>query len=154
MFNLSGEPLFPDSGWDVLKIWEWAEKDNRLRTLLIESSNQLQGYIIFQIKDYKGIDGNPCLYVAFLATAPWNRNQKGSHRENKGIGSILLSVALLYELKYIGTLTLELSSLPESEDFYRKIGMFETGKKNKEGLKQMRMEKAEALALLRQFRSS
>lgn len=154
MYDLSGERLFEDSHWDVPEIWSSSYQDERMRVLVLEADERLQGYVVFQIKDYIGIDENRCLYVAFLATAPWNRKRKGGSREYKSVGSVLLAIALLFELKHIGALTLELHSLPQSEIFYRKIGMSETGQRSQEGLKLMRMEKVDALTLLRPFRSS
>jgi hypothetical protein len=125
-----------------------------MRAMVIEAADQIQGYVSFQYQDYIGIDGKHCAYVAFLATAPWNRKRKGGDREFKGVGSTLLAITLLHELKHIGSLTLELHSLPQSEIFYRKIGMYETGNRSKEGLKQMRLERPDALTLIRPFRSS
>ena len=154
MYNLSGERLFEDSHWEVPKIWEAATNDDRMRALVLEAAEQIQGYVAFQFDDYTGIDGKACAYVAFIATAPWNRKRKGGDREFKGVGSTLLAVTLLHELKNTGSLTLELHSLPQSEIFYRKIGMHETGKRSKDGLKQMRLEKPEALTLIRPYRSS
>jgi hypothetical protein len=152
MYDLSGEPLFEDSHWKVPDLWERATSDRRLRVLILEAVGQIQGWVVFQLEGYTGIDGRPCVYVAFISTAPWNRDTKGGQkREYKRIGKALLSVTLLHELKATGNFEMELHSLPGAELFYRKIGMRETGRQNKEGLKLFRMEKPQALSLLRPF---
>lgn len=153
MYDLSGERLFEDSHWDVPGIWTATSKDERYRAMVLEASGQIQGYVVFQLKEYGGIDQEPCMHVSFLATAPWNRKRKGGIREYRGVGSALLAVSLLYELKNIGKLVLELHSLPLSEHFYRKLGFADTGRVH-EGLRLMRMERPEALKLLRPFLSS
>ena len=154
MFDLSGEPLFEDSHWQVPEIWQVLSKDNRTRVQILQAAEQIQGWVAFQIKGYTGVDGRECAYIAFISSAPWNRKRKGGNREYKGVGTTLIAVTLIYELKHIGNLTLELHSLPQTEIFYRKVGMKDTGRTNDKGLKLFRLEKPEALTLLRPFRSS
>lgn len=94
-------------------------------------------------------NGKKCVYIPFIASAPWNR--KGSKRSItafNNIGKILISVASLFGEVYLDTPVIELHSLPESEGFYRKIGMKETGMQKK-GMKEFRLEKDKGFDLLR-----
>ncbi len=153
MYDLSGMRLYEDSHWKVPDIWQLFMGDDGCRLRLIEANEQIQGFIVCQVNGHIGIDGRPAIYVPFLAAAPWNRAGTGSQREFKGVGRILLSIAALYGFKHLERFALELHSLSKAEDFYRKVGMKETGRV-KDNLKEFRLEKSEALILVRPFLAS
>lgn len=70
------------------------------------------------------------LKVAFLATAPWNYGQQ---KQRSGIGSGLLAYAVQLS-KDGGFAGVELSSTPESETFYERMGWRRTGRRDHEQL--------------------
>jgi hypothetical protein len=149
MLGLAGSRLYEDSHWDVPSIWEEALGNDNYRVIAIEAEGIIQGYTVVLVKNYLGIDGKPCAHVAFVAVAPWNRVVRGSRRKIKGIGKVLIAMSSLLSIKHTGSLILELHSLPDAEGFYHHIGMRETGRYSKQGLKEFRIEKPEALALIR-----
>jgi hypothetical protein len=69
----------------------------------------------------------PIVYVDFVAVAPWNRKAFQHPQRFRGLGTVMLGAAV--ELSR--TLGLEgrcgLHSLPQSEGFYRQIGMRDYG---------------------------
>ncbi len=148
MNDLAGRRLYQDSHWNVAKIWQELATDPHYRIKVIEADDLIQGYIILRVNGYLGIDKKPCTYVSFLATAPWNRFA-ANERSYQGVGKKLMSVAVFYSAKIHGNLIVELHSLPDAEDFYRGIGMRETGRRSKNNLKEFRLEHSEALALIR-----
>jgi len=148
MFDLSGRRLFQDSHWDVPAIWTELTSNPDYRIKLIEADGEIQGFIVVQVNGYIGIDGKPCVYVAFIASAPWNRKSEGAERKHRNVGKILMSLAVLYAAKFYENYNVELHALSDADDFYRRIGMKETGR-TKGQLKEFRFEKPEALALAR-----
>jgi len=100
------------------------------------------------VKGHMGIDKNHCAYVALLASAPWNRFSDGCERNYRGVGKALMSIAVFYSAKHNNNPAVELHALSEAENFYRRIGMRETGR-SKKNLKEFRLERSGALALIR-----
>lgn len=86
--------------------------------------------------------------MSFIASAPWNRKLEGAERRYRNVGKILISIAVLYSVKFCQSYAVELHALSEAEDFYRRIGMKETGR-TKGNLKEFRLEKPGSLALAR-----
>ena len=149
MFTIASQPLFEDSYWNVPKIFENYYVSEESKVLILEARDRIQGYVIIHL-DYWGMDKKPCVYIPFLAAAPWNRSLHGLNgREFKGIGKILVATACLLGEKYISTSVLELHSLSSTEGFYSRIGFRETGRKNEEGLREFRLERERSLDLIR-----
>lgn len=148
MYDISGQPLYGDSHWDVPRKFEFYNKENDFKVLILDAMHKIQGYTIINL-NHIGSDGNKCIYVPFIASAPWNRKSiYFPKREFKDIGKILIAVSILWGKTFIDTLTLELHSLSEVEDFYRHLGMRETGRIEKD-LKEFRIENDKAYNLLR-----
>lgn len=148
MYDLAGNRLYEDSHWKVPGIWEELQANRNYRIMLIEAEELIQGYSIVKVLNHMGVDDKPCSYLAFIAVAPWNRSIVGPRRRIKGIGKVLFSWSLITGLRYNDNLAIELHSLPGAEGFYRHLGMMETGR-SKEGMREFRLEKREALALVR-----
>ena len=140
--------MYEDSHWKVPAIWEELQANRDYRIMVIEAEDLIQGYSVVKVLSHTGIDGIPCSYLAFIAVSPWNRALVGPRRRIKGIGRVLVSYSLITGLRYNDNLSIELHSLPGAEGFYRHLGMKETGR-SKEGMREIRLEKREALALVR-----
>lgn len=147
MYDLAGSRRYCDSHWDVPEIWTMASKIGDYRVVVIEAIGQIQGYIVMKT-NHTGRDGAPCIYVAFLASAPWNRHGNINGRFIKNIGQLLMFVAVLYCNRYHKKIAVELHSLSEAEAFYRRIGMNCTGQ-SKENMNEYRLEESAALKLIR-----
>jgi hypothetical protein len=76
MYDLSGNRIYEDSHWDVPHLWELSVKETNDRVLVVERDEKIQGYVVLKVSDYIGIDGKPCSYVKFIASAPWNRRKQ------------------------------------------------------------------------------
>lgn len=150
LYDLSGNPLYDDSRWDVPAIWEAVSLSNDHVSYVIDCDNNLQGYIVLQVSNYHGIDGVECGHVNFLAAAPWNRVSTVRKRVYRQVGQYLLATAALVSYWHLSNATFELESLPDAENFYRKQGMVATGKIEK-GLVQYRLGHTQAMPLLSQL---
>lgn len=154
MYDLAGEPLFEDSHWKVPEIWDEAAKSPNMTVLILEAEGRIQGYIVLKMRDHIGRDGKKCVYVSFVATAPWNRKRKNTHRVFSGVGKTLLWAGLVLGFVEYRSLCLELHSLPLAEGFYLKLGFRQTGYLSYEGLKEFRLEEAAAFPLIREVLAS
>ncbi|TGM10267.1 GNAT family N-acetyltransferase [Leptospira selangorensis] len=113
--------------------WSWFNKAMQLQVMnylwfsaSIGSSTQCMA-VIFHPKESR-LTQREIFYIDFLATAPWNRDSPANQKEYSGFGTKLLKVACQYcitEFKYCPGFSLH--SLPNSEDYYRKIGMIDFG---------------------------
>lgn len=147
MFDLSGNLIYGDSHWDVPSIWNDSLKSSDFKVYVIECDNRIQGYFIIQINNYRGSDEKNCGYVSFLAVAPWNRKSNVRKRMYKNVGKILLVTAAIVAYRYNENAAIELESLPDAEDFYRKQGMLATGQIKNE-LVQYRLNHITAISLM------
>jgi hypothetical protein len=132
----------------VPKIWDYYEKKEAAEILVLEARDSIQGYIIVYL-DYQGSSAGIRTYVPFLAAAPWNRSFPPAKRQFANIGRILVAVAVIEGILQYKDPRLELHSLPDAEEFYRKIKMEETGRSSGEGLKEFRLGKEAGYDLLR-----
>lgn len=148
MLDLNGYPLYEDSHWDVIKIWHDVSLLPEYKVLVLEADGALQGYAVVQVEQNTGIDGRPCGYIAFIATAPWNRRQPPSKPDFKGIGKLLIGASSLITAQHISNMELELYSLPAAEAFYLKLNFQWTGRVDPQGLKHFRLDHQAVLRLL------
>jgi|GEM_PF-3197894 hypothetical protein len=140
MYDLSGNRIYEDSHWKVPELWEYSVRETNDKVLVIENDGKIQGYTILKVSEYIGVDGNPCSYVKFLASAPWNRKkQKEVERLYCNTGKMLLAACIVVGYWTIKNTALELESLPNAEKFYRKCGMLPTGRQ-KNGMLQYRLD--------------
>jgi len=93
--------------------------------------------------------GEDKLKVEYLATAPWNYSDVGKMR---GIGSGLIYFTVINSIDRHHQGELWLDATPDSEGFYKKIGMIATGNVNDSGLKEYAMSKNEANSFLEKFK--
>lgn len=148
MFDLSGNPLYEDSSWDVPKIWGKLDVIPDTKVLILDARDQIQGYVIVH-HNYLDSASGVQTYVPFLAAAPWNRRLGlKEKRQFRDIGKTLLTVASLNGYFYNQDPSLELHSLPAAEGFYRNLKMQDTGR-TKNGLREFRLDKHAGYDLLR-----
>jgi hypothetical protein len=147
MFDLSGGPLHEDSRWPVTQIWEMFHQRGDSEVLILEAKDQIQGYIIVYF-DYAESSAGIKTYVPFLAAAPWNRMLQPTKRLFANIGKTLVAIASIKAALRNNDPRLELHSLAEAEEFYRRLKMEDTGRM-KGGLKEFRLGKEAAYDLLR-----
>jgi hypothetical protein len=110
--------------------WDWRKKVQERRAYLayesfaLECASVTQGLMLVEtthfgrLAAHKGLE---LVYIEYLATAPWNRHGFTSEPLYKGVGQILLAVAvsLSVDLGFRGRIGLH--SLPQSEEWYRTI---------------------------------
>lgn len=150
MYDLSGKPIYGDSHWDVPKLWKFYDNDPDSEVIIIEHDNRIQGYAAITLQGYRGLDGKECAYVAFIASAPWNRKTQVATRDGFiDTGKMLMTITIILAHVETSNAVIELEPLPAAEGFYRKLGMLPTGKR-KQNLLQYRLEKGAAFNLLNQ----
>ena len=125
MWDLNMQPLYPDSHWDVLAIWAHFEQQPDYEILVVEADGQIQAYGVWQPATSIGTDQLQGGHIAFLATAPWNRN--GAPSALRNLGKLLVAICSLGGLRRINSGVLELESLPTAEPAYVKMGFSMTG---------------------------
>jgi hypothetical protein len=106
------------------------------------TGERLDGLLCLSIEDQ-------FLKIEFIATAPWNYFTVGKMRRI-GSGLIYFTIKVSQNFKLGGEF--KLNALPQAEQFYKSIGMVETGKTNKEGLKELAMRKTEAVLFAQNFK--
>lgn len=116
--------------------WSWVNKSVILSSDEYEwfyfmAEGQVQGICnIYHPKPSK-IDKLNIFYVEFVAVAPWNRINPIGPRKFKGIGTSLLKIALNYSINTLNYRPgFSLHSLPQSIEYYEKIGMKNFGPDN------------------------
>lgn len=140
MYDLSGQPLYEDSEWEVPKIWNHFHSTSDCLVLIIEAYEKIQGYIVLEFNK-SDEDGLQCSYIPFLSVAPWNRRTDDFiKRQFTNIGKILVAVASGFCLSKNEDPRILLHSLPEAEGFYKNIGMEKTGR-SKNGLLEFKLDK-------------
>lgn len=119
--------------------WNWARKIDEVdgildfRSFCITVDKVTQGLMrtdisqISQVARIESQKGRPLVYVDYLEAAPWNCSYHGSPVLYRGIGTALITAAIELSLEegYKGRIGLH--SLPQSNDFYAKLGMTDLG---------------------------
>lgn len=141
--------------------WNWENKQAKVEGLLafrgfsIMSGGLTQGLV--QVDLTKSAReptdaGKPLAYIDYLETAPWNRPDLGYDPPRlRGVGTALLvAVCALSEEEGFGG-RIGLHSLPQADDFYRKIGMVDLGEDAAaHNLRYFEMTKAHAVEFLKE----
>jgi len=113
--------------------WDWDDyideaiaMPDRFAGFALEANGELQGLRQLEVTDAVG-ESNVTRYgthAMVLATAPWNRPP---HPRFRGVGSILVCVAILRSVQDGHDGKVHCESLPGAERFHRKNGMVEFG---------------------------
>ncbi|MCK1541822.1 GNAT family N-acetyltransferase [Bradyrhizobium sp. 179] len=126
----------PIEQWPQSWHWDWSKKTTRVQGLLafrgfsIVAQGETQG--LAQVDLTKAAReanqrGKPLVYLDYLEVAPWNRPDLANAPRLRGVGTALITaaVALSEDEGFKGRLGLH--SLPQADNFYRKIGMTDLG---------------------------
>ena len=150
----------PSSSWPQGWHWDWEAKMARVEGLLayrgfsVVAGGITQGLAqldLTRLAREPSQKGKPLVYVNHLETAPWNRRDLGFAPRYRGVGSALLAaaVALSEAEEFKGTVGLH--SLPQSDEFYARMGMANLGTDAAvEGLTYFEFTAEQARALLAQ----
>ncbi|MEA3341342.1 MAG: hypothetical protein U9R15_15365, partial [Chloroflexota bacterium] len=120
----------------------------QLACFALLAKDQIQGLMLLEL-EHKNDLGERDVHGLRISTAPWNRLP---HKRFKYVGSLLVAIAVKTSLNrgYNGRLWLE--SLPNSEGFYRHLGMIELGERDpKENLIQFKFDAKRAASFLRRI---
>lgn len=147
MYDLAGNKLHPDSHWDCSKIWSAYDSSQEHQVKILECCDDIQGYFVQQL-NYRGIAGDECIYIPFLAAAPWNRRSGGQQPRFLGVGKSIIACASIYGLSIFDSPVLELHALRTAERFYEHLG-FEKAGSIKDGMHLYRLDEKAAYDLLR-----
>lgn len=137
-----------DHHWDWFKKAYYFTGDEHEWFFLFSEGKPQGACLIYHPKKSAICDAN-IFYVEYLAVAPWNRDCLVRQREFRGVGSILLKVALEYSVKKLGLIPgLSLHSLPQAKEYYEKLKMINIEGMNKGDLLYFELPQAEADKLL------
>lgn len=123
--------------WPQSAHWDWSRKVAAIGSLLayqsfaITRGGRLEGMMIANVHQYRAREqsqaGQHLVYVDYVETAPWNREHTVASPEFGGVGSVFMHVAIQLSRDEGFRGRIGLHSLPQSEDFYRHIGMLDFG---------------------------
>jgi hypothetical protein len=135
--------------------WDWDKKMAAVGNLLayrsfaITRNGRLEGLMIAKTEGYRAREksqaGQHMVYVDYVETAPWNRPRVVARPELGGVGSSFVAVAIKLSRDEGFHGRIGLHSLPQSEAFYRRIGMIDLGPDaTKQNLRYLEMTSAAA----------
>lgn len=135
--------------------WEWdtfidlaRAMPQRFAVYVIEAEGELQGMRMLEVsEDDVATYGT---HAFRLSTAPWNRLPE--HRY-KGVGSLLVSAAILRSMADGHKGHVHCESLPLAESFHQKNGMTDIKDLSIEGLKRFRFTEEAAQSFLTNLRA-
>lgn len=119
----------PRQQWPESLHWDWSKKTPVLQTLAntvwgITCAGEWQAVMLVDSVTYQARlesdRGKPLIYVDYLEIAPWNWKHQHieDERRYKGVGSILMRVAMRQSVAEGFHGRVGLHSLPQSEGFY------------------------------------
>jgi hypothetical protein len=117
----------PPDKWPQSKHWDWRRKSEAIRGILaypgfcLMCRDALQGLMIVNLTKSARLEkqkGKPLVYVEFLETAPWNRSSLQNPPTFRGVGSLLIRVAIQQSIDQGFKGRLGLHSLPQANPFY------------------------------------
>jgi hypothetical protein len=133
--ELAGQGV-PMQQWPQSWHWDWSKKMAGVQGLLA-----YRGFSVVALGETQGLArvdltktareanqrGKPIVYIDYLEVAPWNRPELGATPRLRGVGTALVTavVALSEDEGFKGRIGLH--SLPQADDFYRRIGMTDLG---------------------------
>lgn len=126
--DVSGELAIQDHHWSWRTKCSIASGTNR-RVFSLLNAGEVEAAMVLRFgKVSRDTSGTfPLVYVDFVAVAPWNRKAVQNPQRFCNLGSVMLGAAV--ELSRIAGFNgrCGLHSLPQSEGFYRRIGMRDLG---------------------------
>lgn len=109
--------------------WDWSRKARAVagsfshELFAVVAAGQTQGLMVVGTNQFARLDGQhgrEMVYVEFIATAPWNRHLSDPPPRYKGVGRLLMGVAIDYSFEQGFGGRVGLHSLEESENWYRR----------------------------------
>ncbi|MGC2658530.1 MAG: hypothetical protein WA324_11290 [Bryobacteraceae bacterium] len=114
--------------------WDWAEKWRHMgsmhRMLVLADGDIVEAIMWLDISKPSRLETasyTPIVYIENLAVGPWNRSPLQSPPRFKGLGKLMLGVAVAVSNSEGMNGRCGLHSLIQSEGFYRRAGMQELG---------------------------
>jgi len=114
--------------------WNWRSKSaialgakRRILALLNVDEVEAAMMVLFGKTSREPTTPLPIVYVDFLAVAPWNRKVVQFPQRFKNLGTVMLGEAVATSISMGLDGRCGLHSLPQSEGFYRRIGMSDFG---------------------------
>jgi len=114
--------------------WDWRSKsaiapgsNRRLFSLLNTSEVEAAMMLLFGKTSRDPKTPLPLVYVDYVAVAPWNRKVIQQPQRFKNLGTVMLGHAVATSITAGLDGRCGLHSLPQSEGFYRRIGMSDFG---------------------------
>jgi hypothetical protein len=125
--DISGQLAVQDYHWTWRNKCSIAPDTNRRVFSLLNSGDVEAAMVLLFGKNSRTPAGLPIVYVDFVAVAPWNRKKFQDPPRFRNLGTVMLGAAvqLSRTLGFDGRCGLH--SLPQSEGFYRHIGMHDFG---------------------------
>jgi len=132
--------------------WRWDEYimlaemfPEQLTCFVLLAEGEAQGLMLLEL-EHKNDLGERDVHGLRLSSAPWNR---GPGRRYKGVGTALLTSAVLLSVERECDGRFWLEALPDAEGFYRRLGLIELPEPEHEtGLKQFKFDAPTARAFL------
>jgi hypothetical protein len=114
--------------------WIWSTKcsiapgtNRRVFSLLNAADVEAAMVLLFGKNSRDGTAALPIVYVDFVAVAPWNRKPFQNPQRFRSLGTVMLGTAVELSRSLGLDGRCGLHSLPQSEGFYRRIGMRDFG---------------------------
>jgi hypothetical protein len=134
--------------------WEWDRLmdlafalPERFAVYSLEAEGELQGLRMLEVSE-DDVDAYG-VHALRLSTAPWNREPELRYR---GVGSLLVGVAILRSLSDGRGGCVHCESLPAAEAFHKKNGMVAFNGLSAEGLRRYRFTSEDGQAFLNRLR--
>lgn len=117
--------------------WDWRAKLRSLRrrrhsrSFAVECDGIVQGLMIVDLARRCRLEsqrGEELPYVDFVEVAPWNRDSWKPNRLYGSVGTVLIRAAIQLCLESGSQGRLGLHSLPQADNFYRRLGMTDSGR--------------------------
>lgn len=142
-FNLLPAPDQTEDRWQDFQTkyggpdshWNWRDKQKGLRPasqrlLALLDAGSVEALMLIDLSRHSRLVARPVtqiVYVEYLAIAPWSRPQIQSVPRFRGLGKLMLGVAVAISRQEHMDGRCGLHSLIQSEGFYRKLKMTDLG---------------------------
>lgn len=113
--------------------WKWRDKcsvapaTNRRIFALLNAGDVEAAMCLYFGKQSRDTNPLPIVYVDYVSVAPWNRKEIQNPLRFRKLGTVMLGAAVAVSMSMGLEGRCGLHSLPQSEGFYRRIGMDDFG---------------------------
>lgn len=126
-YEISGKLAVQDHHWVWRTKCSIAPGTNRRVFSLLNSGEVEAAMVLLFGEKSRDPSPQPIVYVDFVAVAPWNRQPFQDPQRFRRLGTIMLGAAVELSRTLGNDGRCGLHSLPQSEGFYRQIGMRDFG---------------------------